>query len=360
VPESWDSQRVARAILVVAVVAISAWMLRGLLPALAWACVLAIATWPARRALVRRRLGATAAATLLTVVLALVLVLPLVGLGVEAGHEGRAAADWARSIFKEGLGAPPGWLSLLPYVGDRAAAWWQTNLAQAGSATTLFGHADALIGHADRGVLLGFSRALGLEVADRLAILVFTLLTLFFLYRDGDSVAAEADAIAMRVFGPRGGELGRNAVAAIRGTVNGVVLVGLGEGALLGAAYAAVGLKHAVLLGLVTAVLSVIPFGASLVFVVGALFLFAQAQTTAAVALLIFGMLVVALADHLVRPLLIRSSSRLPFLWALLGIFAGLETFGLLGLFLGPAIMSVLIAMWREGAAPAAQPLPSA
>jgi predicted PurR-regulated permease PerM len=106
-----------------------------------------------------------------------------------------------------------------------------------------------------------------------------------------------------------------------------------------------------VLLGLATGVLATVPFGASLVFVACALVLLVQSQTTAAIALLVFGSLVVFVADHFVRPTLIGSSTHLPFLWVLLGIFGGLETFGLIGLFLGPAIMSVLIAMWREGAA---------
>jgi predicted PurR-regulated permease PerM len=38
----------------------------------------------------------------------------------------------------------------------------------------------------------------------------------------------------------------------------------------------------------------------------------------------------------------------LPFLWVLLGILGGLETFGFLGLFLGPALMAALVALWRE------------
>jgi predicted PurR-regulated permease PerM len=119
---------------------------------------------------------------------------------------------------------------------------------------------------------------------------------------------------------------------------------------LLGIAYAVAGLSHAVSLGLLTAVLATVPFGSSLVFVACALTLLAQSQTIAAAALLVFGSIVVFVADHFVRTLLIGSSSRLPFLWILLGTFGGLETFGLIGLFLGPAIMSVLIAMWREGA----------
>jgi predicted PurR-regulated permease PerM len=74
---------------------------------------------------------------------------------------------------------------------------------------------------------------------------------------------------------------------------------------------------------------------------------------TAAVLLFLFATVVFFVADHFVRPALIGMSSRLPFLLILLGIFGGLETFGLLGLFLGPAIIAVVLAIWREGAKPA-------
>ena len=61
---------------------------------------------------------------------------------------------------------------------------------------------------------------------------------------------------------------------------------------------------------------------------------------------------VVFLADHFVRPALIGVSTRLPFLWIFLGIFGGLETFGLIGSF-GLAIMAAVMAIWREGSDPA-------
>ena len=97
----------------------------------------------------------------------------------------------------------------------------------------------------------------------------------------------------------------------------------------------------------------VLSFGAPLVFGLGALVLFSESQTGAAVALLVFGSVVVFVADHFLRPILIGGAARLPFLWVLLGIFGGLELFGLLGLFLGPTIMAVLLALWREWAKPA-------
>jgi predicted PurR-regulated permease PerM len=345
VSTSWNTQRTARMALIIAVVFVSIWMLWRFLPALAWAGVLAIATWPLRDGLARWGLERTAVATLLTLVLAIVLVLPLVGLGIEAAREGSMMVQWVNDIRQHGLGTPD-WLSHLPYIGNAVAAWWQANLAEPAAARALFGRAET-------SEIFTLTRMFGIEVANHLTILVFTLLALFFLYRDGPSVVKEAHAIADRIFGPADWHLGQNAVAAVRGTVNGFVLVGLLEGVLLGIAYLATGLPHAALLALATAVLAAIPFGSLLVFVICSFVLLVQFQTTAAIALLAFGSLVAFVADHFVRPILIGSSTRLPFLWILLGIFGGLETFGLIGLFLGPAIMSVLIAMWREGCDPA-------
>ena len=343
VNSQWDTQRVARTGLVIAVVLASVWMLWHFLPSLAWAVVLAIATWPLREALARRGIGRTAVATILTLVLAVVVVLPLITLGIEAAHDSGALVQWVREVHEHGL-ATPEWLSRLPYVGPTAATWWQANLATPGAIGLLLGHAEA-------GGILNITRALGIEVASRLTILVFTLVTLFFLYRDGASVAKESQTIGEQLFGPSGGRLGRNAVVAVRGAVNGLVLVGLAEGVLLGIAYAVAGLSHATSLGFATGVLGSIPFAAPLIFIGCALFLLVQGNTTAAIALVVFGSVVATAADHFARPALIGNSTRLPFLWVLLGILGGLESFGLIGLFLGPAVISVLIAIWREAAA---------
>jgi predicted PurR-regulated permease PerM len=338
----WDTQRVARTALIVAIVAVNVWMLWRFVPALTWACVLAIATWPLRQMLARRGMGKTAIATVLTLVLAFLLVLPLIGLGVQAARESGALVHWIDDVRQHGLGTPD-WLSHVPVVGASLAAWWQANLAEPGAARALFGRAET-------SGFFSFTRTLGVAVANRITILIFTLLTLFFLYRDGARVTEEAHAIAHRVFGPSGGDIGNDTAAAVRGTVNGLILVGLVEGLLLGITYAATRVPHAALLGLVTAVLATVPFGAPVVFILCAIFLFIQGQTTAAIVLLIIGFALTFVADHFVRPFLIGSTTRLPFLWVLLGILGGLESFGLIGLFIGPAIMSVLITMWREGA----------
>ncbi|MBO0712480.1 MAG: AI-2E family transporter, partial [Acetobacteraceae bacterium] len=178
----WDARRIARTALIVATAGVAVWMLLRFLPSLAWACVLAIATWPLRTALVSRRMGRTMVASVLTLVLAIVLVVPLIEIGIEVAREGGAIVPMIRDLRQNGL-AMPDWLPHLPLIGESIANWWHANLSDPEGARALFGRAEAT------GVL-SFTRTLGIEVANRIVTLVFTLLTLFFLYRDGPTLIA--------------------------------------------------------------------------------------------------------------------------------------------------------------------------
>ena len=64
--------------------------------------------------------------------------------------------------------------------------------------------------------------------------------------------------------------------------------------------------------------------------------------------ILVLGAVVAFIADHFIRPVLIGGATRLPFIWVLLGILGGISAWGLVGLFIGPAIMAALILLWRE------------
>lgn len=318
------------------------WILWDFLPALAWAAVLAIAIWPLFERFAAPNMPRGPAAATFTLLIALVFIVPLIIAAVDVGREGVAAVQAARTIQEQGI-APPEWLSRIPWLSDPVAAWWQSHLSDPG-------YAGDLLGHIDRSLAFQWTRSLGSQVLHRLALFGFTLLTLFFLFRDGPLLARQTCAVTDRLFGAAGTRHAHQMVTAVRATVNGLVLVGLGEGVLFGIAYALVGLPHPVLLGAVTAVLAMVPFGAPLVFGVGALILLSQSNVAAAVSLLIFGSILVFVADHFVRPYFIGGAARLPFLWVLLGILGGLQAFGLLGLFLGPAVMAVLVELWREWA----------
>jgi predicted PurR-regulated permease PerM len=241
---------------------------------------------------------------------------------------------------KQGVPVPE-FVSHLPVGREAVANWWQTNLADPDSMSEL-------LGRINRGEVVAYSREFGAQLLHRVVDIGFTLVTLFFLFRDGEAVTGQMRRASRRAFGPSGERIIQQIAASVHGTVDGLVLVGIGEGILLGIAYWIAGVPHATLFGAVTAVAAMIPFGAPLVFGAAALLLLVQGQVISAAVLFAFGLAVGFIADHAIRPVLIGGATRLPFLWVLLGILGGVESFGLLGLFLGPAIMSALILLWRE------------
>ncbi len=332
----------ARAALVVVLAVLGLFTVHRFLPALAWATILTIATWPLYRRAQRRfppgRHDILLPA-LFTLVIALAFLLPLVLVAIQGAREAHDLTGWLREVERSGVAAPD-WLGRLPG-GAALAAWWQENLGQPSGTS-------ALLHRFDRGSLLGYTRTFGSQVVNRTILFGFTLLTLFFLFRDGRAVIDQSLVASHRLFGPRGERVARQMVASVHGTVDGLVLVGLGEGFLLGVVYFFTGVPHPVLLGALTAVAAMIPFGAPLVFGIAALVLLAQGTVTAAVVLVAAGVIVTFVADHFVRPVLIGGTTKLPFLWVLLGILGGVENFGLLGLFLGPAVMAALVLLWRE------------
>jgi len=334
-------QGVERGLLRAALLGLALWVMWRFLPALAWAGVIAIATWP-----MRERLSAyvtpSAAAGSLTLVVGLVLLLPILVFGVQLTREASIIGALVHDIRENGE-AVPDWLPHLPLVGPYAASWWQEHLANPEAAKELLGQSGPL------GVM-HWGRDIGGKLVRRAVIVGFTLLALFFIYRDGPQLVSQGERIADRLFGPTARRFSEESVAAVRATLNGLVLVGLAEGLLLGIAYVFAGVTHPVLLGLATGVLAIVPFGAPTILAIAGLLVFAQAKVLAAVLLVTFGVVVVFVADHFVRPFIIGSAIRLPFLWTLIGVFGGLESFGIVGLFLGPAIMSVAVTIWRDAA----------
>jgi predicted PurR-regulated permease PerM len=341
--EPTKAQTAARVVMALALTALGLWTLWEFIAALVWACILAIAVWPLYRRVQRQWPPGRhnlLLPSLFTLAIAGVFVIPLVVGAVRALHESHVIFDWIDTARRTGIPAPD-WLAHLPLGAEQATAWWNENLSDSDAAADL-------LHRIDRAELVGAGRQFGAKVAHRIILFGFSLLTLFFLFRDGDYLAGQMQRASHRAFGPSGERVGRQIIASVHGTVDGLVLVGIGEGVLLGIAYAFAGVPHPTLLGAITAVAAMIPFGAPLIFGFAALLLVGQGSGLAAIVVLAVGMIVTFVADHFVRPVLIGGATKLPFLWVLFGILGGVATWGLLGLFLGPAIMAALILLWRE------------
>ncbi|MGZ5703151.1 MAG: AI-2E family transporter [Burkholderiales bacterium] len=151
------------------------------------------------------------------------------------------------------------------------------------------------------------------------------------------------------MFGHPGERLVRKIANATRATVNGTVITAIVKGAIIGIAYVLAGVPNALLFATLTIVLAMVPLGAWVALVIAALTLVGQGGTLlVAAGLFGFGAAVLLISENLIQPTVIGGAAQLPFLLVLIGIFGGVQSFGLLGLFVGPVIMAALLAVWRE------------
>jgi predicted PurR-regulated permease PerM len=317
---------------------------RFLLPLL-WAAILCTATWP----LYRRAVAFTGgrdivAALLVTLLAALVFITPLALGLMQAMHQAPALAQYIATANTDGL-APPAWVVHIPFAGAAVQEWWLDTLGQPhGLAHLLHGSPVAHLQSASE-VL----KRVGAGLLHRLIDIGFAFLCLFFFYKDGATLRRQVNAIGAHLIGEvRWTLYALKVPVAVRATVNGLVLVGLAEGVLLGIGYQFAGVPSAMLWAAATGVLAIIPFGAPLAFGAVALLLLAKGATVAAIAIAAWGAVILFVADHFVRPTMIGNATKLPFLAVLIGILGGVETLGLIGLFVGPVVMTLFVTLWHE------------
>lgn len=339
---SMSSAQTRASVLAAAALALAAlYTLHEFLPSLVWAVIFAIGVWPVFSRAARRwpdhKRTVLPAAVIVAVLVVFVVPVTLAALPLARDAHGLAA--WIEGVRRSGVPPPP-ILPSLPF-GDRLSALWRDNLGQPGQVS-------ALMSRTLQGGLIGTGRKFASEALHRLVLLGFMLLALFMLLRQAEEVAEQVKVASRRAFGPAGEDVGRQIILSVHGTVNGLVLVGLAEGVILGVVYLATGVPHAALFGLVTALLAMIPFGAAVAFGLAALVLLAVSKVVGAIVVVLVGGVVTFVADHFFRPVLIGGATRLPFVWVLLGILGGVTAWGLIGLFVGPAVLAAMILLWRE------------
>ncbi len=316
-------------------------VMRPFLAALAWAVILGFTSWPLYerlRARVPRHPGL--AALLMTLALALAFMLPLLWLGVLLRNELTGALADAGARLAAGTWQLPEALARLPLLGGRLQDLLRELAQQPVSArlrsspwnTQAAEQVFTLLGGAGRNA----------------AKFGFALLTVLFVYRDGERGLRQVQAVLRHLIGQRVDAYLRAAADMTRGVLWGLLVTALVQGVFAGVGYWWAGLPAPVLLAALTALFALAPFGTPLVWVPAALWLFAQGHAAAGAGLMAWGLLVVSWVDNLVRPLVISGSTRVPFLLVVFGVLGGLGSFGLVGLFLGPVVLAVLLAVWRE------------
>jgi predicted PurR-regulated permease PerM len=320
-------------------------VLRPFLSSMLWAAILAYVTWPLYRTLpaALRRVPA-AAPSLMTLLVGALAVLPLFWLLVLIQHELFDAYRQLTVYLAQGPHTLPTAIQDIPWLG----AWMQEALNRYTSDPTALGReiTDALRGwRGEIGALIG-------GVGRNAGKLFVTLLTLFFFYRDGDSLVRQLRRVAERLFGDQIDRFAHSAGLMTRAVVYGLLVTAVAQGVTAGLGYWVFGFEAPAALGALTGLLSAAPLlGTAFVWAPLALGLIIAGHVWKGLLLFAWGTLLVHPIDNLLRPLLISSVTRVPFLLVVLGALGGLAAFGLVGVFVGPVLLAVASAVWREWAA---------
>ena len=136
--------------------------------------------------------------------------------------------------------------------------------------------------------------------------------------------------------------------ATTQAVVYALILGAIAQGTVAGIGYFFAGVEAPVLMGAITVLVALIPFGAPLVWGSLALWMLVTGDLWHGIGLLLWGLLVVSWVDNLVRPMVISNATRMPFLLVVFGVLGGVLAFGLVGLFIGPVLLAVSLAIWRE------------
>lgn len=305
-----------------------------------WAAILAFVTWPAYLRVLRACRGRRVlAALILTIAVSLAVIAPIAWLALVLRLELVRLWHEAQAVLAGGAQLPPVLLKI-PWLGDQvrelAARAAQDPHVLGLELRRVTDHSFDHIAH----LVGGISRE-----AVKMA---FTAVTLFFVYRDGERLAAQLAQALEQVLGARVHNYLRAIEQTVRAVVYGLVLTALVQGLLVGLGYWIAGTGAPVFLAALTTVCGLIPFAAPTVWLSVSVWLLVRGSTAAAVGLLIWGAIVLGWTDHIVRPFLISREAAIPFIVVLFGVLGGLATFGLVGLFIGPVILAVLLAVWRE------------
>lgn len=316
-------------------------VLRPFVSAVLWALVITYSTWPVYL-WVRRLLGgrATAAAFLMTVLLALVMVVPVTVLGIGLGDSIAAIVAGGRRIAQEGLVDPPQWVADLPLVGSSLDAYLR-GIAHDGGRLTA--EVARLLEPLKSWLVSG-----GLKLGGGLLFLVLSVLVAFFFYRDGDAVSRGLDSALTRIAGARAERLEQIAKDTISSVVYGILGTGLAQATMAALGLWIAGVPGAMLWAMLTFFLSLVPVGPPLVWVSASIWLAYQDQVGWAVFMALWGFFGISAIDNVVKPYLISRGSRLPFILTLFGVLGGALAFGVIGVFLGPTLLAVGFRLLQE------------
>lgn len=333
-------QRIFILVMALSITGIFIWMVRDFLGAVFLAAVLAIFLMPVQNLLTRAMGGRPRIAASITLTLALlILMIPMPILLAIIGEQALQLADtlgpWLRdqvqNVRDNGVDALPEWVpfreSLAPFQAEITQ--------QAGELAAAAG-----------GVVMGLAaRVTGSTMMIFLNVIIF-LFALFFFLLSGPKIARQGLHLMPLPQQDRN-LLAERALSTIRATVKGTLVIGVIQGSVTGVSLAIAGVPGGAFWGLVAGLVSIIPgIGTVLVWGPAAAWLFFNGDVVPAIALSLWGFIVIMNIDNVLRPYLVGRDAKLNDLMVLISTLGGIVLFGAVGLILGPVIAALMSSIW--------------
>lgn len=337
-----DLTRVVLQILCIGIlIAATFWIMRPFLLSLIWAVMIVVATWPFMLKVEgwlwkRRGLAVTA----MTIVMLILFIVPFSLAIVAIIENADNIAAWVKSFQTRTLPTLPVWLSGLPIVGPKlTTAWESIRMGPEGISARL-------VPYAGKGLTWFLSQAGSVGI---IAVqLLLTVIIAAICYANGETASTGVVRFARRLGGNRGEEAVVLAAKTVRGVALGVVGTALVQSLLGGIGLAVSGIPAAAILTAVMFMLCIAQLGPGLVLIPSVIWLYWSGQTVWGTVLLVVTIFVTTF-DNFLRPILIRKGADLPLLLIFAGVIGGLAAFGIIGLFIGPVVLSVtyrLVGLW--------------
>jgi len=278
------------------------------------------------------------AAALSLVLIFFGILLPLVGLLGAVTAEGIKVSQTAKPWIQKQLSEPAAFSDLLKKVPfyEHILPYKETILLKAGE----------MVGRLSTFLINSLS-SVTVMTAQFIFMLFIFLYTMFFFLVDGERILR--GILHFLPLKPEDQErMLEKFTSVTRATLKGIAVIGMVQGALVGAAFAAVDFPSAIFWGTVAAVLSMVPgIGTAIVWLPGVIILFMGGHYGAAIGLLAFCILVVGGIDNFVRPRLVGKDTRMHELLILFGTLGGIVMFGVAGIIIGPIIAALVVTVWE-------------
>jgi predicted PurR-regulated permease PerM len=244
-----------------------------------------------------------------------------------------------RSLESIVLPAPPDWLERLPVAGSKLADRWRAFAALSPDERW------AVLTPYLQTALQWFVAKAGSLGAMLLQFLLTAIITAILLAK-GETVKEGILRFAGRMAGHQGEEVAVLAAQAIRAVVLGVVVTALVQVAIGGAGLMICGVPAAGLLTAVMLFFCLAQLGPIPVLLPAVIWLYWSGETGWAITLLVFALLAGTI-DSVVRPVLIKRGANIPLLLIFAGVIGGLIAFGIIGLFVGPVVLTVTFTLLK-------------